>query len=199
MVNRIATELRRSNLTDSIKNAINDAIDEAAVDRFYFNEYTTSFVTSTGIEEYNDLGLKTLDTSWFFMGTTRYDIETYNDLDMDDLAIGNVQQSSQFDLISRTGGKFRLYPTPSSIVTVYVKGFGKLTPSPLVADADTNSWMVDGEQFIRALAKRNVLRDIVRDYGEATVYDTIAEDYKAKLLETTVNKSGVGTLRSTQF
>jgi hypothetical protein len=78
-------------------------------------------------------------------------------------------------------------------------GFGKLAPSPLVGDADTNAWLTEGELYIRALAKRNILRDVIRDYGEARVLEAISEDYKSQLIQATTLKSSTGTLRSTQF
>src|SRR5262245_33892525 len=134
MVNRIATELRRSNITDSIKAAINDAIDEAAKTRFYFNEMHTSFVTVPGTEYYNDLGLVELDDAWYFQNNVvdgqkmrLYDI---GQAEMDNLRIGNAL-GGQMDNIARFGGQIRFAPIPTVAWTVYLDGYGKLTPAPL--------------------------------------------------------------------
>jgi hypothetical protein len=199
MYTRITTELRRSNAVTDVKQAINDAIFEAAQERFYFNETTdTSFNTVNGQEFYPDLGLVELDAIWYFNGTSRYNLKLVNNNILDDAAEGNVL-GGQLMYLSHTAGQFRLYPIPTLVTAVHVSGYGKLTPYPLVNDADTNAWMVDGELFIRALAKRNFFRDVVRDYGEARVYDTIAEDYKEILAQRTAIKSSTGTIRSTQF
>lgn len=199
MVNRITTELRRSNATADAKNAINDAISEAATDRFYFNEMTsTTFATVNGQEWYPDLGLVQLDAAWWLNGPSRYNIDLVDNLCLDDAAQGNVL-GGQLQALSHYAGQFRLYPIPTSVFTIYLSGYGKLTPFPLVNDADTNAWLTEGELYIRALAKRNYYRDIVRDYGEARVCDTIAEDYKGRLNERTAISSSTGTIKSTKF
>jgi len=199
MYTRVMTELRRSNAATDVKQAINDAIFEAAQERFYFNETKdTSFNTVNGQEYYPDLGIVELDSIWYFNGTTRYNLFLASNKDLDDAAEGNVL-GGQLMSMSHTAGQFRLYPIPTSVTAVHVSGYGKLTPYPLVNDADTNAWLTDGETFIRALAKRNFLRDVVRDYGEARTYDVIAEDYKKLLLERTAVKSSTGKIRSTQF
>lgn len=199
MVNRIATELRRSNLSDSIKNAINDAITEGAKTRFYFNEMHLSFPTVVGQEYYDDLGLVEIDAAWYLNGTQQMPIKIINQLDADEFFGMGAPSGGPLQLISRYGGQIRLYPIPNTIYTVYVDGFGKLTPSPLVNDADTNAWLVFGEMYIRALAKRNVLRDVIRDYGEARIVEAVSDGYKQDLVEETTLKSDGDTLKGTMF
>lgn len=196
---RIVTDLRRGNLLADAKIAINEAIEEAAQERFYFNEMHTSFMTVPGTEYYSDLGLVELDAVWYTdAGSVKYGVDIESQLDANDLSVGTVAGGA-LQSISRYGGQLRLYPVPSTVVTVYLDGYGKLAPSPLVADADTNAWLTEGLQFIRNLAKRNLLRDVIRDYGEARVAEGVAEDYKSKLLEKTALKSATGRIRSTQF
>jgi len=196
---RIVTDLRRGNLLADAKVAINEAIEEAAKERFYFNEMHTSFVTVPGTEYYDDQGLVELDAVWYTdAGSVKYGVNIESQLDANDLSVGAVAGGA-LQSISRYGGQLRLYPVPSSVVTIYLDGYGKLAPYPLVADGDTNAWLNDGLQFIRNLAKRNVLRDIIRDYGEARVVEGVAEDYKNQLIEKTTLKSATGRIRSTQF
>lgn len=200
MVTKIAADLRRSNIATEIKAAINDAIAEAAKTRFYFNEMIDqTFVTVNGTEYYDDLGLVEIDAAWFLQGTSRYNLSIESQLTEDDLASGNPQTSGQLQELSRYGKKLRLYPIPNGVITVHLNGFGKLIPNPLVNDGDTNAWLTEGELYIRALAKRNVFRDVVRDYGEAKVLESIAEDYKQMLVEDTTLRSSTGKLRSTRF
>jgi hypothetical protein len=201
MVNRITSELRRSNAGEAVKNAINDAIAEAAQERFQFNEITLSFPTVVGQQDYDSLGFYEIDDAWFLQGTTRQDLEILNDEDFENLISGGPS-SGQPQSIARYGTFIRIYPTPQAIYTIYVKGVNQLTPFPLVNDGDANSWLIPGapEMYIRALAKRNFLRDVVRDYGEARVYDAIAEDYKNQLFEkATAINAGDSTIKATKF
>jgi hypothetical protein len=197
---KIASDLKRTNIPSDITTAINDAITEAAKSRFYFNEMHTSFVTVPGTEYYDDLGLVELDDSWYWQNGVingqKFRLELLGQLDINDYRTGSPT-GGVVDSIGRYGGQFRLFPVPTTIATIYLDGYGKLTPNPLVADGDTNAWLTEGELYIKALAKRNILRDVVRDYGEAGVLDAIAEDYKAKLEETTALKSATGRIRAT--
>lgn len=199
MVNRIATELRRSNLNDSIKNGINDAIAEGAKTRFYFNEMHVNFPTVIGQEYYDDLGLVELDAVWYLNGTQQMPIAIINQLDANNFFGMGAPSGGPLQIISRYGGKIRLYPIPNTVYTVYVDGFGKLTPSPLVNDADTNAWLTEAEMYIRALAKRNILRDVIRDYGEARIVEAVSDGYKQDLVEETTLKSDGDTLKGTMF
>jgi hypothetical protein len=197
---KIASDLKRTNIPNDITTAINDAITEAAKNRFYFNEMHTSFVTVPGTEYYDDLGLVELDDAWYWQNGVilgqKMRLELLGQLDINDYRTGSPT-GGVVDSIGRYGGQFRLFPVPATIVTIYVDGYGKLTPNPLVADGDTNAWLTEGELYIKALAKRNVLRDVVRDYGEAGVLDSIAEDYKAKLEEASTLKGSTGRIRAT--
>lgn len=199
MIERVTTELRRATLVDEVKDAINDAVAQAAKDRFYFNLMrAVSFVTVPGQEYYADQGLVEIDAAYYFVGGTRYNLQPENNLYADDRAEGNVI-SGQTDGYSRAGEFLRLYPVPTAIVTVYLDGYGKLTPYPFTADADTNAWMTTAERYIRTLAKGIILRDVIRNYGEASTVMRIAEDLKDELLLETAQRMGTGTVRPTQF
>lgn len=205
MVNRIATELRRSNLTAEIKNAINDAIWSESNQRFYFNEVrgeadtTFSFATVAGTEFYPDLGFVEVDAMYYYIGQTRYNILPWSKLEADRIARGGPIVTSQPVLYSRSAGKFRIFPKPNVVVTIYVDGFGSLVPTPLVNDNDTNAWMNEAEPLIRAVAKSILLKDVIRDYGEATATDAIAADYRTSLLGQTTLVQGTGEMRPTQW
>lgn len=199
---RIAGDLRRSNILTEIKRAINDAITEAAKTRFYFNEQHESFPTVIGQEYYSDLGITEVDDMWYWqngvVGGFKQRVYLKSQSEADDYRIGNVT-NGQLDTFSRYGGQFRLEPVPQLVMTVYVDGFGKMTPNPLVNDGDTNAWLTEGELYITALAKRNLLRDVIRDYGEARVLEGIADGYKEQLEADTATRGATGTIRSTKF
>ncbi len=199
MYDRIATELRRSNLVSEIKDAINDAIDEASKNRFYFNEMRgLTFNTVSATEYYDDQGIVEIDAIYTVIAGSRRELREALDTEIDCLSEGNVQIGQPFKY-ARRGTEFRLYPVPDAAYTVVFNGYGKLSPSPLVNPTDTNAWVNDSERYIRALAKSYVFRDVIRDAGEATLYAAMAEDYKQELLEETTTRIGTGQMRPTQF
>lgn len=198
-ITRIVTELRRSNLTEDTKLAINDAIKEAAQYRFWFNEMLVSFPLVANTESYPDVNaLITIDAAYYNVGSTRYNVDLMNFLDLQDRADGNLQYGLP-DYYSRYEGKIYLDPIPNFAGTLYLRGHGQLDPFPITGNDDTNPWLNEGELYILALAKRNLLRDVIRDYGEARVLDAVAEDYKEQLENATAEKSSTGEIRSTQF
>lgn len=198
-VNRIATELRRSNINDSIKLAINDAITEGAKTRFWFNEQLTNINLINGVDNYkDDQNLVTIDDVYYYRYSKRYNVYPMNWLDYQARLEGNPQYGYP-DYYARYEGKIFLDPIPNFSGSLFIFGHGNLYPFPLVADADTNAWLTDGELYIRALAKRNVLRDVIRDYGEARMLEAVAEDYKQQLENKTAEMSSTGELRSTSF
>lgn len=199
MTARIASELRRSNLDAEIKAAINDAIFEAGKTRFYFNEQKgVTFNTVIGTEYYSDLNMVDIDAAYYLIGSTRYNLYPWSQLQADRAAEGNVI-NGQLQNYARYGQQIRLYPLPSAVTAIYLDGFGRLTPYPLVADGDTNAWMTEGEKYIRALAKSYLLRDVIRDMSEAAIYEALAEDRKLDLIEQNAPRQGTGILRPTQF
>lgn len=200
MCTRVGTELRRANLQAEIKQAVNDAIKEAATTRYYFNEVVgVTFVTVPGQEYYTNLGLTEIDTMYFRQGgTSRLNFEVDNNLDANARASGN-NLAGETTNVSVVADKFRLYPIPSTVFTVIMDGYGTLTPFPMVLESATNAWMTAGEMLIRALAKRNIQRDVVRDYEDAAVLDAIAADYSTQLLEATTNRIGTGRIQGTLF
>lgn len=197
MVSRITSELRRSNLTAAVKGAINDAIAEAAKTRLWFNEAeNTTFETVANQALYPDLGMTEIDDMYLVEanGFRRY---IYKKDDEDKRALlDGLPQSGMPDLFFIRGETIRLYPVPSQVWTIGVDGFGKLAPWPLVNDADTNAWMTHGERMIRAWAKAILMKDVIRDFGEATVYEAIAMDYQASLIEDTTLRLSTGTRRA---
>lgn len=198
-VNRIATELRRSNLTAEIKLAINDAITEGAQTRFWFNEQLTNVNMIPNVDNYeDDQSIVTMDGVYYYKNTQRYDVYPMNWLDYQARLEGNAQFGLP-DYYARYEGKIFLDPIPNFSASLFLFGHGNLWPFPFTVDTDTNAWLNEGGLYIRALAKRNVLRDVIRDYGEARTLEAVAEDYKQQLENKTAEMSSTGELRSTQF
>jgi len=196
-VSRIANELQRTTLIGDIKDAANAAIKEAAQTRFYFNEMRgLTFDTVADTEYYADQNLTEVDSLFITVGATRYNLYPDTNFQADNRADGNIVRGRP-DRFARSGMFLRLWPVPDAVYAVTMEGFGRLTPWPLVADTAENAWLTEGEQYIRALTKRNFLRDRVRDYKEAAIFDATAEDYKDQLLAETSQRFSTGRMRST--
>lgn len=205
---RIAKELRRSNITDDIKNAINDAIVEADGDRYFFNEVRgATFLTVPNTEMYVDMSLSEIDTMYLMYNSgpggtpnvnARLQIYPVNNQVMNEWTSSGAVIIGPPRRYSRTVMNIRLYPIPDQTYTITVDGYRGVTP--LVNDDDSNNWLTQGELYIRALAKRNVLRDIIKDFKEAAVYDAMAETYKTDLIDrTTMRFEGNDELVGTQW
>jgi hypothetical protein len=205
---RIAAELRRSNLTNEIKSAINDAITEADGDRYFFNEVRgDTFNTVYNTEMYDDMGLSEIDTMYLLYNSgpggtpnanARLQIYPTNNQIMNDWTSSGAVIIGPPRRYARTVEMIRLYPIPDQVYVIAVDGYKGLTL--LVDDNDTNNWLLNGELYIRALAKRNVLRDVIKDFKEASIFDAQAEDYKQDLIDrSTIRFAGNDELSGTQW
>lgn len=201
MVTKIAGDLRRSNLTTEIKAAINDAITEASNTRFWFNEVEIGDTLPSGAEyTFTDpFPLTEIDYVHVIPPVgNRYEIYPINSYDYW-REKANSTQVGRPEYYTTVKGRLRIWPMADQNYSLVVGGSSQ-NLSPLVSDASTSVWLVEGELYIRALAKRNILRDVIRDYGEAAVLDKIAEGYKQQLVEETASRTGAtGTLTATQF
>jgi hypothetical protein len=200
MVSRIATELRRANLTAQIKDAINDAITEAGKTRFWFNEADFGATLMSGDEYiFDDTPFIEVDYIHTLDSPGRTKIPFINEQDVFDSLVGSDRVGKP-EYATMYQGKLRFYPRADKNYDLIIGAHtAQLSPYPLTADTHTNAWLKEGELYIRALAKRNLLRDTIRDYGEAKMLEAIAADYKEQLLEQYVTQLGGNTLQSTQF
>ncbi len=186
---RIADELARTDLTSQIALAIEDAITEAATHRFWFNEVTgINFPTIAGESHYGspDLDAMTeIDEIWFRPNGQRQMLRAVSDSVLDGYAQGNATSGQPY-LYSRRGNGLRLYPTPDQGWTIHVDGSTRFPP--MLDDLDWNGWTREGERYIRALAKRELLANIIRDPDEALIQDQLAQRYRDELLSATYDR-----------
>jgi hypothetical protein len=193
MQTRIADEIVRDDLASQIRNAINDAIKTWEGVRFTFNERRYLINTVAGTEYYDLTDTNVLrfeDGSSVGTGGTLLEIDdiriTVNnawypltprtDAWFTRYAAPASQFTGQPDSYGVFGNVLRLFPIPNSSYPLNLTGLGRLGPNPLSADADSNAWMIEGEQLTRAQAKYLIYRDIVRDQeGKALASEAIQE------------------------
>lgn len=207
MVNRIADDLTRDDLQPQIKQAINDAIKTWEGERFGFNEVRYTLQTIPGQEYYglsegNNQGrVMEIDNITITVNNAPYPLTPRTQQWMDrEQSLPSIY-TGQPDSYAIYADQLRLFPVPDNAgpndgsYEMVLSTLAQLGPSPLVGDEDTNAWMTDGEQLIRAQALRNLYRFPLRDAdGRAMAEDMITEaqwNLKRKMAA----KAYTGTIR----
>lgn len=215
---RIADEITRSDLTSQIKLAILSAVAFYSRKNFYFNETRSDTFSTVASQEFytsSDAAfiatmyeiesiVLTLSTSWRFP-LQRQAWET-----LEEWSINSTLTSSQPESYAYYGQQLRLYPIPNGVYSCRVSGTKLLTPSPLSADADTNAWMTDAEELIRARAKADININVIRDPDALAMavrmsdqgkwfLDAMEQSAYIALKEDTIGRLSTGRFVPTQF
>ncbi|MFA6031817.1 MAG: hypothetical protein WC889_02820 [Myxococcota bacterium] len=166
---RIADELVRPDLASQIALAVNDAIGEAANTRFWFNEVrglTFSTVDGQGFYDSEAIGqLSRIDALWIISNGQRRNMDLVNSNAIESWLEGQATLTGEPFAYARQANGLLLWMVPNAVYPVYIDGVTRF--AALSADADTNPYIEDGERYIRALTKANILEDVVRDFEEA--------------------------------
>lgn len=194
---RIADELDRADLTSQIGLAIDDAITEAASNRFWFNEVRGLVVSLVAGQEFygsDDLSALTeIDAVYLSINGQRRNMYPASSYEFDQWRDGTAAQGEPYRW-SRYGTSLRLYPTPSVAYTLVVDGVSRLPA--LANDAQANGWTNEGEKLIRAIAKRELLANVIRDFEEAQAQQQLVTNALNELLGKNYDKSATGQMAS---
>lgn len=205
MMDRIADELDRSDLTSQIQKAIQTAIDRYQRKRFFFNEARSlTFNTVDGQEFYTSADSSDIPNLLFIdnvkltiSGSDKIDLERrqYSELEYD--SANSTNDEGQPTAYAYYNKQLRLYPIPNAAYAVRVSGVFAL--SDLSATADTNAWMTDAEALIRSRAKRELLTHVIRDAEGATAMAQAEAEELQSLIQETNARSGTGAIYPTEF
>lgn len=94
--------------------------------------------------------------------------------------------------------KLRLYPTPDQAYTIRLQ----LTPyrlAALVDDTDTNAWLTEAYDLVKARAKYILHKDTLKDVNLASEALNDYNDQHRALKGETNTRNGTGYIRPTQF
>jgi hypothetical protein len=185
---RIADELARADLTSQIALAIPQAIEEACTHHFWFMEYRgiplsmtagTAIYTSTAISNLVEIQRVAL-----LSGSQHLTLDRMTDMELDYTLDGSAPSGTPY-AYAQYNDQIAFYPTPNQTHTAYVDGLTH--GAVLSSDSDSNIWTdtAKGERFVRALAKRQIYADIIRDTDKALVHDNLAQRYRQELFEQT--------------
>lgn len=227
MQNQIAYELGQrtdllsvpsgSNLTLSpIVQAIQTAIAKWEREHFYFNELSSlksaaAFTTISGQEFYTSVNWPILGTSphinkiWVLISGNRYTLNPRTEQYLDDTSVNPVVtgQPVDYSLFAET---LRLYPIPNGAYTMSMEGTQRF--ATLVNAADTNAWLTDGADLIKAEAKLYIYKHILKnkalaDEEKIAIYGDPAMPNDMGFLEALQNenfqRTAVGKMRAWYF
>lgn len=192
---RVADELARADLASQIALAITDAISEACTHRFWFMEVRgLTIPLSAGTASYatDDIAsLIEIDRLRLTVGSQDRTLQPADDDQLDRWNDGTPPVGEPY-AYSRYGEQIRFYPTPRTSYTVTIDGLTR--GAALDADGDSSIWTTTGERYVRALAKRNVLAEVIHDYDRAEAMDALAVRYRNELLAQTHSRVATGEM-----
>lgn len=192
---RIADELDRSDLTSQIGLAIDDAITEAASNRFWFNEVRGLVIPLVAGQEYygsNDFSALTeIDAIYLSINGQRRNMFPASSLTIDQWRDGSASAGEPCQW-ARYGTSLRVYPTPNIAYSLIVDGVSRLPA--LINDAQANAWTNEGEKLIRAIAKRELLANVIRDFEEAQAQQQLVTNALKELQGKSYDKSATGQM-----
>ena len=205
MMDRIADEINRSDLTSQIQKAIKTAIKTYDKDRFWFNESRSfTFSTVAGQEFYtssdntnipNLLAIDTIQVA--ITSTDKYLLQRVPYEQIEAISSNTTVDQGQPTWFAYYGKQLRLYPIPDAVYTVRVSAVWAL--DDLSATSDTNAWMTDGETLIRSRAKRELYTHVIRDTDGAAAMAQ-AEITELKDLRSASSMRGAtGVVQATEF
>ena len=227
LANQIAFELGQrtdllsvpagSNLTLSpIQIAIQTALAKWEREHFYFNEIGSpsapaTFNTVNGQEFYTASAFPLLATQphidkiWILISSNRYTLNPRTEQYLSDTSVNPVVTGQPVDyaLYAET---LRLYPIPNGAYPITVEGTQRF--SALVNPGDTNAFLQDGADLIRAEAKMYLYREVLKNKALADdCHDSIYGNpmrpnevgYLEALRSENVQRTAVGKMRAMYF
>ena len=199
---RIADELARVDLTAQIELAIQSAIRHHERERFYFNEAVASFATVSGQAWYGggDLAaipdIVEIDSAKVAVGGTLYPLRrrTIDFIEAADAATALQADPTDYAYYRQ---QLRLWPTPALTRTVTLSYVQRLPALSLAGDS--NAWTTDAEELIRARAKWDLLKSVVRAFDEAAQAQELEMLALEALRSETVRRTSAGAFTATAF
>lgn len=168
---RIASELRRSDLTTQIADAINDAIAEYQKERFRFSDIDPAapptFVTVAGQSVYGAAAnpiiasLLAFDYLFIISGAQLLQLEQDTPENLHRLIQIGTSQGLPLSW-AYEGNSIILYPVPNQVYTLQL-GADLSIGAPATDGEVNNKWMTDCERLIRARAKFELATHVLRN------------------------------------
>lgn len=199
MQNRIAREVyylptaNTSGKASEIRDAIQSAINFFEPELFWFNEQQATSATASGVEYYVSpddyvqmyaLSIARTDSMW----------ETLEPLSLDQIEERNSSsRQGRPTAYCSFNEQFRLSPIPDNVYDLRLSYMKKLPE--VFNDSDTNAWLTEAEEMIRAKAKAILYLDVGHDIEQASAQDAVASMWFRNLQKRTGQWIGTEQIR----
>lgn len=198
---RIANELERTDLTGQIADSVNDAIEEYATERFWFNESRNLTFSTVALQrEYGPADgvpeLITVDEMFVTIGGQKRELRPRDPAELE-LLNDSSTPSGQPSGYAVLGETLILYPTPDQVYVVRAVAHYKL-PAPS-DDTQSNHWTTTAERLIRRRAKQLLQMEIILDPEGAAMTEPLIGKALDDLRAETSKRKTLGRIKPTVF
>ena len=198
---RIASELRRSNITSQIASAITTAIEVYQDERWAFNERRDVTFPTVALQEFYTSAdsasiplLIKLDYANVYVGGTAYTLVPQSAATMEELSDSSTNTGQPSEYVWYGEG-LRLYPVPDGIYTIRLAGVF-VASAPAADDEAGNAWMTKAERLIRSRAKLELALHVLRDQELSAAMGEAVRDAWDDLKTRTNRLTGTGRIRA---
>lgn len=155
-----------------IQQAVQNAIAKYERRRFYFNEITAinNFNTVVKQEFYTSsdsalIGtMPHIDKVWVFISGNRYSLNPRTEQYLSDTSLNPIVTGQPVDY-AMYAETMRLYPIPDGAYPITFEGTQRL--AALSANSDTNAWIQDAADLIKAEAKYDLYMNVLKQADQA--------------------------------
>lgn len=208
MVDAISDDIddTQGEYSDQIQKAIFSAIRYCERDPYYFNETRdVTFNTVPGQEWYGAETLSTIGTliriqDLFLESASierRWIRRTYND-EIENLSDNTAERGEPYAW-TYFGQRIRLYPIPGDAIYTVRLQLGPYRLAPIILPTDTNAWLTEANDMIKARAKYILAKDTLKDAAIATEALNDYGDQASALKAETSRRNAVGKIEVTCF
>jgi hypothetical protein len=192
----IASDLRRSDLTTEVTNAIDNAIRDYGSERFYFNEtrsYTFTLTTGTdeytlatvgSVEEFVKIDWLRIQVGAVWVRLDRIDADNMEELHAQSLT-GQPYCWTVYE------DKLRLFPTPAQDYPIKIAGHYRLLS---VSGGGVNAWITVAGNLIRYSALRRLYAFPVKNVQAAQGAGVMEQDELVYLRRETDRRKRKGAM-----
>jgi len=195
-----------SEYSAQIQAAIVGAIRYCEREPYYFNETRDeTFVTVAGQEWYDADDNEKIPTLLRIVAAysedsagQRTELRRYTPEEIEILSDNSASSGEPYGY-TYFGQRIRLYPIPSATVYTIRLQLGPYRLAKIASTDDTNAWIIEAFDMVKARAKYILYKDILKDAALAVEAMNDFEDQRRQLTAETSRRNGSGFIKVTCF
>lgn len=192
---------------DQIRRAVRAAQRYCERHTFYFNETRdVTFPTVEGQEWYDENDAAEIPTLVRIVAAYSEDAQgqrstTLRRADPSELETlsDNSASTGEPSCFAYFGQRIRLYPIPGATSYTIRLQLGPYRLATLDSDSDTNAWLAEAYDMLKAYALHVLWRDTLKQDSDAIKYMAVFNAEKDALDKETSSRNGTGRIRPTEF